>query len=146
MPLNYSNATEPYHIWVPRDPLGGIPWVGYLGGTDGTLGPMGPWDRWDLGLKDPGPQGPPIMKLDIGPVKRKFRNARPGRIPGPGRSGPDAGPVIRRAEFFRNVFSRPGPVLWFFLIEINTFWPKNCFFIIFHPNSPGTPSKTLLRT
>ena len=42
------------------DTLGGIPW-----GTDGTLGPMGPWDRWDLGLKDPGPQGPPIIKLDI---------------------------------------------------------------------------------
>ena len=87
MPLNYSNATEPYHIWVPRDPLGGIPWGGIPWGdrwdlgTDGTLGPMGP-----------GPQGPPIMKLDIGPVKRKFRNARPGRIPGPGRSGPDAGP------------------------------------------------------
>ena len=41
------------HIWVPRDPLGGIPWGGIPWGdrwdlgTDGTLGPMGP-----------GPQGP----------------------------------------------------------------------------------------
>ena len=138
------------HIWISiygypymgtQGSLGGI--HGYLGGTDGTLGPMGPWDRWDLGLMGPGPQGPPIIKLDIGPVKRKFRNARPGRIPGPGRSGPDAGPVIRRAEFFRIFFSRPGPVLWFFLIEINTFWPKknfSSFFILIHPEPPPKPS------
>ena len=79
MPLNYSNATEPYHIWVPRDPLGGIPWVGYLGGTDGTLGPMGPWDRWDLGLKDPGPQGPPIIN-----ATRITRIPNTGAYPGAG--------------------------------------------------------------
>ena len=53
MPLNHTIYGFP-----------GIPWVGYLGvGYHG--GPMGPWDRWDLGLKDPGPQGPPIIKLDI---------------------------------------------------------------------------------
>ena len=76
-------------------------------------------------------------------MKRKFRNARPGRIAGPGRAGPDAGPVIRRAEFFRNFFSRPGPVLWFFLIEIKTFWPKiffSSFFILIHPEPPPKPS------
>ena len=48
------------HIWVPKDPLGGIPWGGIPWGdrwdlgTDGTLGPM-----------RPGPQGPPIIKLHI---------------------------------------------------------------------------------
>merc|ERR1712083_733686 len=78
MPLNYSNATEPYHIWVPRDPLGGIPWGGIPWGADGTLGPMGPWDRWDLGLKDPGPQGPPIIKLDIDFIMKLFIDTRPG--------------------------------------------------------------------
>ena len=80
MPLNYSNATEPYHIWVPRDPLGGIPWGGIPWGADGTLGPMGPWDRWDLGLKDPGPQGPPIM----GNKKKNNNNNNIGRFPGGG--------------------------------------------------------------
>ena len=58
--------------------------VGYLGGTDGTLGPMGPWDRWDLGLKDPGPQGPPIIKLHIDYIMKLFIDTRPG----PARPGP----------------------------------------------------------
>ena len=67
--------------------LGGI--HGYLGGTDGTLGPMGPWDRWDLGLKDPGPQGPPIIKLHIDYIMKLFIDTRPG-------------------------LARPGPAIWFF--------------------------------
>ena len=62
VPLNYSTGYIHMDISILYmgsqgslgwDTLGGIPWVGYLGGTDGTLGPMGPWDRWDLGLKDP---------------------------------------------------------------------------------------------
>ena len=61
--------------------LGGI--HGSLGGTDGTLGPMGPWDRWDLGLKDPGPQGPPIIKLHIDYIMKLFIDTRPG----PARAG-----------------------------------------------------------
>ena len=93
MPLNYSNATEPYHIWVPRDPLGGIPWGGIPWGdrwdlgTDGTLGPMGP-----------GPQGPPFGIFEYGglfnaPVRRKFRIPVPDpRLPGPGAGYPAAGP------------------------------------------------------
>ena len=49
----YMDIHMDIHIWVPRDPLGGIPWGGIPWGdrwdlgTDGTLGPMGP-----------GPQGP----------------------------------------------------------------------------------------
>ena len=58
--------------------LGGI--HGYLGGTDGTLGPMGPWDRWDLGLKDPGPQGPPINDIHMD-VHIDTRPGRSGRGP-----------------------------------------------------------------
>ena len=70
-------------IWISIYGVPGIPWVGYLGvgylgGTDGTLGPMGPWDRWDLGLKDPGPQGPPIIKLHIDYIMKLFIDTWPG--------------------------------------------------------------------
>merc|ERR1712110_1325606 len=127
--LNYSAATELFYIWVPRDPLGEIPWVGYLGvgyhgGTDGTLGPMGPWDRWDLGtdgtwasgtlgLKDPGPQGPPIINL-IGPGQNgKFRKRGPIPVPDPRLPGPGAGyPATRarcRISSCRAGNSYPGP-------------------------------------
>ena len=47
-------------------------------GWDTMGGPMGPWDRWDLGLKDPGPQGPPIMKLHIDYIMKLFIDTRPG--------------------------------------------------------------------
>ena len=62
------------------------------------------------------------------------RTARPGRIPGPGRSGPDAGPVIRRAEFFRIfVFpARAGPVV--FSDRNKHFLGQKMFSSFFHPN------------
>merc|ERR1712110_1267948 len=53
------------------DPLGGIPWVGYLGGTDGTLGPMGP-----------GPQGPWASRTSTISIWISIS------IPGPARPGP----------------------------------------------------------
>merc|ERR1712046_2193 len=96
------------HIWVPRDPWGDpwMPWGGYLGGTDGTLGPMGPWDRWDLGLKDPGPQGPPINDIHV-----DFHiDTRPGPAPDAGcRAGNSSG------QNFSNFFfpARAGPVASF---------------------------------
>ena len=52
------------HIWVPRDPLGGI--HGYLGGTDGTLRPMGP----AAGPDRPGPAGPARLAASTGPGSR----------------------------------------------------------------------------
>merc|ERR1712185_125997 len=52
---------------------------------------MGPWDRWDLGLKDPGPQGPPIIKLHVDYIMKLFIDTRPGPArPGPAQpAGPD---------------------------------------------------------
>ena len=102
MPLNHTIYGFPGIPWV------GYLGVGYLGGTDGTLGPMGPWDRWDLGLKDPGPQGPPINDILrsrlIGPVKRKFRIPVPDpRLPGPSAGYPATGARCRISGY-------PGPV------------------------------------
>ena len=55
---------------------------------------MGPWDRWDLGLKDPGPQGPPIIKLHIDYIMKLFIDTRPGPArPGPARPARPARPV-----------------------------------------------------
>ena len=65
-------------------------------GWDTLGGPMGPWDRWDLGLKDPGPQGPPIIKL-LQNTSSEDTSSIPGpaRLPGPGAGCPAAGPVFR---------------------------------------------------
>ena len=143
MPLNYSNATEPYHIWVPRDPLGGIPWVGYLGGTDGTLGPMGPWDRWDLGLKDPryflrgyflrvvyryparpGPARPAGSGCRAGPVPATqagyTRAGYPGRLPGARCRAGSSGENFRKT----NLFFGPGRSGRFPRSKKTIFWSK----------------------
>ena len=71
--------------WIP---WGGIPWGDRWDlGTDGTLGPMGP-----------GPQGPPIIKLDIDFIKKLFIDIR---LPGPGAGYPAAGPATLRKYFWK---------------------------------------------
>ena len=124
------------HIWIS---IYGYPYMGSQGslgwdtlGWDTLGGPMGPWDRWDLGtdgtgasrtlgLKDPGPQGPPIINLiepgqtensGSGELSRCRIPGYPGpvpdiRLPGPGAGYPAAGPVIRIPV---RIPGFPGPV------------------------------------